>query len=153
MESEYFKDSRFLQITLISISDFLFFFPFFFFLWHNVGVLNLMQFLFLPSKKQVSSSPTPSHLMEKSQHFLLRKYQHYWWIYSYNVQFKTNRIKLRIEKDLNCHIFNQIMKLDRTLWGSWAWKPSFVPTSLFIGNRLEPPWPSPEFQRGNSDSC
>ena len=34
------------------------------------------------------------------------------------------------------------MKLSRTLWGSWAWKPFCVPHFLFIGNRLPPPWPS-----------
>ena len=34
------------------------------------------------------------------------------------------------------------MKLNRTLWGSWEWKPFCVPHFLFVGNRLQPPWPS-----------
>ena len=34
------------------------------------------------------------------------------------------------------------MKLSRSLWGSWAWKPARVPRSLFVGNRFQPPWPS-----------
>ena len=34
------------------------------------------------------------------------------------------------------------MKLSRTLWGSWAWKPFCVPHFLFLGNRPQPPWPS-----------
>ena len=34
------------------------------------------------------------------------------------------------------------MKPRRTLWGSWAWKPFCGPCFLFVGNRLQPPWPS-----------
>ena len=30
----------------------------------------------------------------------------------------------------------------RSLWGSWAQKPFCVPCSLFVGNRLQTPWPS-----------
>ena len=32
-----------------------------------------------------------------------------------------------------------VLKLSRTLWGSWAWKPFCVPCFLFVGNRLQPP--------------
>ena len=28
------------------------------------------------------------------------------------------------------------------LWSSWAWKPLCVPHTLFLRNRLHPPWPS-----------
>ena len=35
-----------------------------------------------------------------------------------------------------------IVKLKRTLWGSWTQKPFCVPCFLFLGNRLQPPWPS-----------
>ena len=31
------------------------------------------------------------------------------------------------------------MKPSRTLWGSWAQKPSRVFHSLFVGNRFQPP--------------
>ena len=34
------------------------------------------------------------------------------------------------------------MKLNRTLWGSRAQKPFCVPRFLFVGNKLQPPWPS-----------
>ena len=34
------------------------------------------------------------------------------------------------------------VKPSRTLWGPWAQKPSCVSHSLFVGNRLQPPWPS-----------
>ena len=33
------------------------------------------------------------------------------------------------------------MKLSRSLWGSWAWKP-FHFSCLFVGNSLQPPPPS-----------
>ena len=32
------------------------------------------------------------------------------------------------------------MKPSRTVWDSWAQKPFCVPHSLFVGNRLQPPW-------------
>ena len=35
-----------------------------------------------------------------------------------------------------------LVKARRTLWGSWAWKPFWVPQFLFVENRLQPPWPS-----------
>jgi len=35
-----------------------------------------------------------------------------------------------------------ILKSSRTLWGSWAWKPFLIPCFLFVGNRLQPLWPS-----------
>ena len=31
------------------------------------------------------------------------------------------------------------LKPSRTLWGSWARKPFWVPRSLFVGNSLQPP--------------
>ena len=31
------------------------------------------------------------------------------------------------------------VKLSRTLWGSWAWKPFRVPCSLFVENTFQPP--------------
>ena len=31
------------------------------------------------------------------------------------------------------------LKLSKTLWGSWAWKPFSVPCLLFVGNRLQSP--------------
>ena len=34
------------------------------------------------------------------------------------------------------------LKPSRTLRGSWAWKPFCVARFLFVGNRLQPPWPS-----------
>ena len=34
------------------------------------------------------------------------------------------------------------LRLSRMLWGSWAPDPSYVPCFLFVGNRLQPPWPS-----------
>ena len=36
----------------------------------------------------------------------------------------------------------ELMKPSRMLLGSWARKPFCVPRFLFVGNRLQPPWPS-----------
>ena len=40
-----------------------------------------------------------------------------------------------------------VMKPSRTVWGSWAQKPFCVLHSLFVGNRLQPLWPSQSFKR------
>ena len=54
---------------------------------------------------------------------------------------------------LSSHI-SLVRKPSRTLWGSWAWKPFYVPCFLFVGNRLHSASMTfPEFQRADSNSC
>ena len=48
---------------------------------------------------------------------------------------------IHLTTTVNC-IYIISIEWSKNLWGSWVWKPSHILCFLFVGNRLQPPWPS-----------